>query len=103
MLMSSPERVLPSLKKYRPPSRAPIIHPNPLKVCDMLMRLDEVRLSPSSVTYGLAAVSSRHSPSPRTNSGNSRADSRVNADAGIKRKAPTANASSPVITPRRVP
>ena len=50
MLMSSPLLVLPSLKKYNPLSRAPNMHPKPLNVCAMLMRLDEVRLSPSSVT-----------------------------------------------------
>ena len=91
------------VKMNKPPTNGPHIQPNPLNDCAKLMRRSADSFSPSTVTYGLAAVSRQVSPHPITNRENRKKGKDMICSPGINSKAPIPYNISPVITPVRYP
>ena len=75
--------------------------PRPLNDCERFNRLVAVSLAPSSVTYGLAAVSRNTSPHPMTKRQKRKAEKLPINAPGIKKTAPRPKSRRPNTTPRR--
>ena len=77
------------------------MQPRPLNDWARFRRDGAVEGSPSSVTYGLAAVSSTTSPHPITNSDTRKKLNDMALSPGINSSEPNPNSSRPSTTPRR--
>ena len=93
----------PPAKRKNPPTSGPQIHPSPLNDCARFSLRSLPSGSPSTVTYGFAAVSRQVSPHPITKSENRKNSNEPILPPGMKSSAPTPYSTSPVSTPARYP